>query len=83
MQSVDRALRILEAIRDHGGRRTLSELAAETGLPAATVHRLLRTLVARGYIVQLNNRSYTLGAQLVPLGQVADRTCGSGRRRPS
>lgn len=80
MQSVERALEILEVISDHDGRLTLSHLSAETGLPAATVHRLLRTLIARGYIVQLKNRSYALGGRLIPLGEVAARTCGNGRR---
>lgn len=76
-------MEILEVISAHDGRLTLSQLASETGLPAATVHRLLRTLIACGYVSQLKNRSYTLGARLIPLGEVAQRTCGNGRRRTS
>ncbi|GAB3841670.1 hypothetical protein GCM10028800_00650 [Nesterenkonia populi] len=71
MQSVDRALEILEVIAGHGGAATLSELAGETGLPAATAHRLLKTMTAKGFVTQLQNRSYGLGEKLVPLGETA------------
>lgn len=81
VQSVERAFEILEVISAHDGRLTLSQLSAETALPAATVHRLLRTLVSRGYVTQVRNRSYELGEQLIPLGEVAARTCGSRRSR--
>ncbi|MBO0595606.1 helix-turn-helix domain-containing protein [Nesterenkonia sp. E16_7] len=71
VQSVDRALDILEVINAHGGQLSLSELAGETGLPAPTAHRLLRTMIAKGYVRQLANRSYGLGEKLVLLGQAA------------
>ncbi|PRZ14937.1 helix-turn-helix domain-containing protein [Nesterenkonia sandarakina] len=71
VQSVDRALDILEVINAHGGQLSLSELAEETGLPAPTAHRLLRTMIAKGYVRQLANRSYGLGEKLILLGQAA------------
>lgn len=71
VQSVDRALEILEVIAGQGGAASLSDLAAETGLPAATAHRLLKTMTAKGFVIQLQNRSYGLGDKLVPLGEAA------------
>jgi IclR family acetate operon transcriptional repressor len=51
VQSLDRALDLLEAL---AGAEELgvSELAARTGLVPSTAHRLLATLVARGYAAQ-------------------------------
>ncbi|GAA1135793.1 helix-turn-helix domain-containing protein [Nesterenkonia lutea] len=72
VQSVDRALDILEAISAHGGQMSLSELAGQTSLPAPTAHRLLRTMIAKGYVRQLANRSYGLGEKLISLGQAAN-----------
>ncbi|MCT1607813.1 helix-turn-helix domain-containing protein [Nesterenkonia massiliensis] len=71
VQSVERALEILEVIASRGGATTLSELAHATGLPTATAHRLLRTMTEAGFVVQLKNRSYGLGDKLGPIGEVA------------
>ncbi|GAA0929031.1 allantoin degradation transcriptional regulator AllR [Nonomuraea longicatena] len=73
VQSVDRALDVLEALADHGGEAGLSEIAAATGLPYGTIHRLLRTLLTRGYVRQESDRRYALGGGLVRLGGVAER----------
>ena len=50
VQSIERAFGLLEAIARHGGMMGLSQLAAESGLPPATIHRLVRTLVDLGYL---------------------------------
>lgn len=71
VQSVVKALDLLEALGAAGGELGLSELSAEVGLPLPTIHRLIRTLVARGFVRQLPNRRYALGAALMPLGEVA------------
>lgn len=73
VQSVERALDIVHTIAVRGGTATLSELATSTHLPAATVHRLLRTMISAGYLVQLQDRSYGLGEKLVPIGDAAAR----------
>lgn len=73
VQSVGRAFDLIEVLAGQGGSATLSELSAETGLPAATVHRLLRTLIDCGYLVQLRDRRYGLSQKLVPLGEAASR----------
>ncbi|MFI6812240.1 IclR family transcriptional regulator [Nonomuraea sp. NPDC050328] len=80
MQSVERAFDVLEALAAHGGEAGLSELAARTGLPYGTIHRLLQTLLARGYVRQEADRRYALGGALVRLGGVAERMVGEWAR---
>jgi IclR family acetate operon transcriptional repressor len=77
VQSVGRVLDLLEIVGAAGGEIGLSELAAKAGLPLPSIHRLVRTLVDRGYMRQLPNRRYALGARLVPLGQVAGTMLGA------
>jgi IclR family transcriptional regulator, acetate operon repressor len=76
VQSVQRALDVLEAIAAAGGTASLSQLAAALGLPAPTVHRLARTLADRGYLRRTPDRRYSLGARLVPLGAGAHALFG-------
>ena len=45
IQSVDRALFLLETIAEAGGEATLTELANRTGLNISTCHHLLATLI--------------------------------------
>lgn len=70
---MERAFTLIEVLAGLGGAATLSELSAATDLPAATVHRLLRTLIECGYLVQLRDRRYGLSQKLVPLGDAAAR----------
>lgn len=80
VQSVDRAIDLLELLADAGGEATLSELAGRTALPLPTIHRLMRTLLARGYVRQLPSRRYTLGPRLIRLGDAASRQFGADAR---
>jgi IclR family transcriptional regulator, acetate operon repressor len=77
VQSVDRALLLLELLGQGGGRLALTELAKRSGLPLATVHRLLVSLAARGYVRQERDRRYALGTMLLPLGDAATRMLSS------
>ncbi len=77
VQSVDRALDVLEALVDQGGEAGLSEIATRTGLPYGTIHRLLQTLLARGYVRQESDRRYALGGALVRVGGAAERMVGA------
>ncbi|WP_043440803.1 IclR family transcriptional regulator [Arthrobacter sp. L77] len=77
VQSVERVFELLELINDAGGEVTLSELAASTDLPLPTIHRLLRTLLGKGYVRQLPNRRYVLGPRLIRLGEGANRQLGA------
>jgi IclR family mhp operon transcriptional activator len=67
VRSALRALRLLEMLN----RRSISsieDLASATGLAKSTVARLLATLAADGYVVQLpRRRGYTLGERVVRL----------------
>ena len=56
VQSIERAFELLEMLADAGGALGLSELATASGLPLPTVHRLMRTLVNRGYVRQEASR---------------------------
>lgn len=63
IESVDNALRILQALRDSGQVR-VSEAAAELGIARSTAHRLLAMLVYRDFAVQAEDRSYLPGPAL-------------------
>lgn len=69
--SVERAVDVLELMADAHRDVGLTELAALSGLPMPTIHRLVRTLVGRGYLRQLPSRRYALGAPLIRLGESA------------
>lgn len=77
VQSVTRALRLLELIADAGGEMGVSELSAAADLPLPTIHRLLRTLIMQGYLHQTPRRRYALGARLIPLGERAGGALGA------
>src|ERR1700682_3968362 len=69
VQSVDRALDLLEALSAAAGEGRIPSLAARTGLHVSTVHRLLATLLRRGYVRQNPETSrYYAGAKLAALG---------------
>lgn len=76
VQSVHRALDVLEALAAAGGTASLTDLAAACGLPLPTLHRLASTLADRGYLRQAPNRRYSLGSRLVPLGTDAHALLG-------
>lgn len=69
IQSVDRALFLLETIAEAGGEATLTELANRTGLNISTCHHLLATLIQRGFATKVaGRRFYALGARILYLG---------------
>jgi IclR family acetate operon transcriptional repressor len=76
VQSVHRALDVLEALAAAGGTASLTDLAAACGLPVPTLHRLANTLAGRGYLRQGPGRRYSLGSRLVPLGTDAHALLG-------
>lgn len=80
VQSLERAFDLLERMADAGGEVGLSELAAGSGLPLPTIHRLMRTLLASGYVRQQANRRYALGPRLIRLGESASRLLGAWAR---
>ena len=80
VQSVQRAFDLLEIVVAGGGEMAIGEISTASGLPLPTIHRLLRTLVERGYMRQLPSRRYALGFRLVPLGVAANAMVGDAAR---
>ena len=67
-RSVNRALDILEVLRDAVHPMTLTELATTTGMDKATTMRITRDLLERGYVEQnADARTYSLGASILEL----------------
>lgn len=77
VQSLDRALALLELLAEAGGSMRLNEFAAATGLPLPTIHRLIRSLTHNGYVRQEPSKRYALGPRLIRLGEVAGRGLAS------
>ncbi|HWT80094.1 MAG TPA: IclR family transcriptional regulator [Candidatus Methylomirabilis sp.] len=70
VQSIERALSLLEALEDSRGEVGIAELSKRVGLHVSTVHRILATLVARGYARQSPETSrYALGARTLHLAE--------------
>ena len=68
IQSVDRALDVLEVLSTCGTELALGEIASRSGLNSSTCHHLLSTLAARGYVGQNpRGRTYFLGTKILEL----------------
>jgi DNA-binding IclR family transcriptional regulator len=69
LQTVDRALIVLEALAEKP--MTAVQIQNQLGLNKSTVHRLLMTLLSRGF-VERNNTSgvYTIGLKLVEISSI-------------
>ncbi len=63
IQSLQRGLRLVEAVAGHGP-MTARALSKATGLGLPTTYHLLRTLVHEGYLGRLPGGRYALGPQL-------------------
>lgn len=77
VQSVDRAFALVDALTRRGGRASLGELCTDTGLAAATVHRLCGTLAESGHLRRDARRDYLLGPRLQRVGDSAARATWS------
>lgn len=63
IQSLDRALDILEIIRDSSAPVRATDIAEKLGLGVATAHNIIRSLYIRGYLGQDENNRYVLGPE--------------------
>src|SRR6058998_2387845 len=69
IQSIDRAARILKTLASGPRRLGVTELATRLELAVPTVHGLLQTLQAHGFVEQdRDSGKYQLGAGLLQLG---------------
>lgn len=73
VQSLDRALDLLEGLTSADRALGVGELAELTGLPQGTVHRLLQSLQLRGYVRRTTARKYALGTGALRLADGAQR----------
>jgi DNA-binding IclR family transcriptional regulator len=72
IQSVTRALSLLELLAKETSTITLSELSHKANLKMATVHRLLTTLMNRGFVEQDSlTLRYRLGIKVFEIGNAA------------
>ncbi|MGH2585144.1 MAG: IclR family transcriptional regulator, partial [Dehalococcoidia bacterium] len=68
-QSVERALRALEELADHGP-RGVSELAVALGLDKSVVSRMMKTLNVLGYVELAGQKGrYELGSKILYVGR--------------
>lgn len=69
--SIDKALTVLEALAEH---RRVTDIAAGTGLPKSTVHRILQSLVGWGFARADGSGGYLPGPRILTLaGKVMSR----------
>ncbi|MFD7429212.1 IclR family transcriptional regulator [Streptomyces sp. NPDC059818] len=71
--SVQYALRVLETVSKHGNGVTDARIAQETGLPVGHLASLLLMLRREGYVEQIADGAYVIGASLLLLGSGAAR----------
>jgi IclR family acetate operon transcriptional repressor len=83
IQSVQRALRLLEIIAEHEGRARAKEIARAAGLPLATTYHLLRTCAHEGWLQRLDDGSYVLGHRIDVVREHGTAARGLAHARPA
>lgn len=74
IQSVERALILLELVASEPEGLTLAEMADRSGLNTSTCHHLVSTLANRGYVTRLDRRrGYMLGSKVRELHELSER----------
>jgi DNA-binding IclR family transcriptional regulator len=69
INSVLKAIDVLQSFSPQDPRLTLAEISDRLGLPKSTTHNLLNTLLSRGFVEKTEDGRYALGTALVPLTQ--------------
>ena len=72
LSATQRALAMLEAVLADRGASNVSALARQTGIPVATAHRQVATLVAEGYLVGVGQGRHVAGLRLRALVGLID-----------
>ncbi|GAA2435947.1 IclR family transcriptional regulator C-terminal domain-containing protein [Actinomadura vinacea] len=81
--SVQRALRLMEAVASHPNGAPAKQLAREAGLPLATAYHLLRTLAHEGYATRLSDGVWVLGDRVETLHDQSKTQQVLARIRPA
>lgn len=69
INSVLKAIDILNTFTPSEPRLSLGEIASRLGLPKSTAHNLLATLLSRGFVEKVDGDHYALGTAVVALTQ--------------
>lgn len=82
-QAVERAIAIMHCFREDPKPLGISEIARAVGLNISTAHRLMRALVAAGFMEQdATTERYRLGIEIAVLGQRALEQAGYHLAKP-
>ena len=65
VQSIERALDIIEALSESTEAKSLTQIASEAGLHKSTTHRIMTTLLNRGYVAKDIQGRYRIGLKLI------------------
>jgi IclR family transcriptional regulator, acetate operon repressor len=83
IQSVQRALHLIEVVAGHAGRARAKEIARAADLPLATTYHLLRTCAHEGWLERLDDGSYVLGHRLDVVRRHGSAARGVALARPA
>jgi IclR family transcriptional regulator, acetate operon repressor len=83
IQSVQRALHLIESVVALDGRANAKELSRAQGLSLSTTYHLLRTLTHEGYLRRLDDGSYVLGPTLTQVAAQDRMAAVLTRARPT
>ena len=65
VQSIERALDIIEAVAANKNSAVLTKIAEKTGLHKSTAYRIISTLLKRGYLKKNEDGTYKIGLKLI------------------
>jgi len=74
IESVDKALVILECFSDSFPELSLKQISEKTGLYKSRILRLCGTLMSHGFIIRTQGSRYRLGPRLMMLGKIYERS---------
>jgi DNA-binding IclR family transcriptional regulator len=69
ISSLWKAIDILETFGRDEPRLSLAEISERRGMPKSTTHNLLKTLLQRGFVEQVDGHRYALGTAIISLTQ--------------
>lgn len=77
IQSINRALAIVDVVAKAGNMGlTLTAISEQVNLHISTVYRILQNLIAWDYVKEDEDGGYTLGLELITLGNIAKDNIG-------
>ena len=74
IESVDKALNILECFSDNEHELSLKQFAEKTGLYKSRILRLCGTLMEHGFLIRSEKSVYQLGPRIMALGKIYERS---------